>query len=262
MKSIMRRRPTGKTQKYQIASLSKRVTRNTRFIADINYSRYFKITGDVPLDTALGRPYVIPLMDVSQFTPIFGGPAVGTVPGWNTPKVHFTYLTLDMQINMGNEINPITFTCFLASPANEKVVNRCGGGAAASCGGLTEDTDYINQLGLAMLNPKTWRVHKTFRIKTRPMATRLNTSPPLPPPAPATVNQMFDFTSGRRHIGHKLSIRINDRSPLGAWNSMNPWDIKASGRVHLILLSNNNPVDGGHPRLKYIAKVNGTTSAR
>lgn len=264
LRKIAVRKPSARNQKYQIASLARRVNRVTSLVKDINYTMYYKNSNTHLINSAADY-YVIPLMNLLNWEPMFGGP--NTDPQyWRTPKIHIKYLELDTLISANNESNTIVFTCFLATPKDQRVVGRTGGSTAAACGNLTADTDYCYEQGITYLNPKCWTIHKKWRLRTKPLTTAIMTAPTVPPTVPALQqNQMNDMTTGGRyHTTHKMNLKLKDRSTEGAWNSIDPWDLPPSQRPHLFLFNNDrteatNPV---HPRISWLAKFTATTSAR
>ena len=239
-KSIARRRPTAGNQKSQIMSLSKRVNTLARRQRNTSERVFNQITYDSTISTPYGH---FPLLRPEQFVSVFGEPENAQ----EASKLNLTKLNLDLRIVPHTEPSLVTMTCFLFSPLNNKVFQE-----TSSMTSFTNGTDYSYTQGMCLMNPKRFKIHKVWRVKTSGQLTYTN------PATGSGVASHADVNDVRSYTKHRRSIQL--KNSMGSWKDLTNNEIPIRAHTSLLVFNNNYSVDLENPGISIVAHWSGYTS--
>lgn len=223
-KSIYRKRPTASNQKYQILSLSKKVSSLNR---QVNWNRVMStqtLHFDLPITGTATNPFVgKSLNNIQGLSEIFLSTQTGGA------KYHGLKFHLDFNIVPDTEIKlDCTMTVFVVSPRNNKVVEECYN-ATGQLTTLTNNTDYVCEDGMAFMNKKRWTIRKVWnRLQTRPIVSF---------EGGGTQTWEGSQVNIRKYFSCRNPLRLNNRT--GTWNQILDNQMTAGQRMELIVFNNN-----------------------
>lgn len=246
-KSIMYKRPTARTQQYQIARLSRAVQLNERRIRAQRYlvqhnmkweaQEFNQPSGYAPyMAWGLSKP---PFMNQ-----IFGDPEEAK-GGKYTGKT----MRIDFQISVGKSTKVTNFTAFVVRPKSQKVINEVGlsisdtriSPSSTDPNPLVSGVDYSYEGGIALMNPKRWHIDKMWKMQVRP-----DVGPFYSTGTPQTVtNLTHNANMVRRSYTCKNRMKINNRT--GVWSDVSAQQLATSQRAYLIIFNDAVATPAGTP---------------
>lgn len=225
-------------QQAQILALNQKVNLNTRKLQGVRYKVQHTFRGGGIISATPTLPYTsYALNNVSQLGQIFSAPDESAGGKYNYDRAGRFFLQYNITSN--TELSPMNLTIFIIRPKNSKVALSAGlnvpyvPGAPAIT--LLNNTDFVNSLGLAMMNKKRWHIDAHWAVNTSPIVTSIN-QPGSPAPAP-TQNWQGDLHPIRKHYRGKNHLVLNNRT--GVWSDTQNHAVNPSQRQYLVIFNNN-----------------------
>lgn len=239
---IRYKKPSAKNQKNQIASLKHQIDVINKKVTSTLYTiqHSHQITGNLTSPLSANA-----LIDPGTWGQVFSDTSFQSSGGG---KYTGYRLAIDFRITPRTEHQSVNFTVFLAYPKNIKIVNECGGAAAATCTALQSNRDYVFYGGLTLLNKKRWGIVKCWRMTTLPVVTES-----------AGTEYINATKANRRYCNIRNPLKVNNR--VNNWNQMSAWDIKPKQRLHLFVFNDNLSALEGSPTINVQCLMSGQTSA-
>lgn len=244
--AIMYKRPSARTQQAQILALARKVSYNSRKIAETRYQVAHKHN--------VSGPFVGTDFDVSALIAPSNWSLV-----WSSQeeakggKYSGSSLFYDLLIKPGRCERRTDVTIVFASPKNQKVVIEAGGGSATECNTLIANIDYTFINGIAMMNDKRWTIHKTHRMTVLPLVTQ-----EVDPTTGTSTIHNNSQRENRRTGWFKNPLRVNNRLPLQTWKDIQDWQVTPSQRMHMYVFHDTQP--GTQPEIEATFMMKGFTS--
>lgn len=247
-KSIMYKRPTARTQQFQLAKLASAVRQNERRIRAQRYLVQHNIKWpEEQFNTPTGwAPYKAWGLSKPTFMQqIFGDPEEAK-GGKYTGKA----LRLDFQIAVGKSTKVTNFTAFVVRPKSQKVCNEVGISVSdtniepstTNPNPLVSGVDYSYEGGIALMNPKRWHIDKMWKMQVRPDVGPFyaGTAPPQ-----AVTNITHNANMVRRSYSTKNPMYINSRT--GVWSAVAPEQLIPRQRAYLLIFNDAINQSGSTP---------------
>lgn len=240
-KKISSRRPTASNQKAQILALNAKVNANSRKLEGLRYKvQHSQRFGGI-IGATVQQPYSHwSINRPSQMTQVFSAPNESAGGKYNYDRKGRFYMKYN--ITSGSEQSPLALSVFLIRPKNSKVAVSAGLNVAQNPGtsvlNLIQGVDYVNSLGLSMMNTKRWVLDAHWNITTSPIITAINQAGPAPAP---TVNWQGDLHPIRKSFRGKNVLVLNNRT--GLWSDTLDYAVNPNQRQFLVIFNNNQNQD-------------------
>lgn len=228
-KSINRRGAGARTQKAQILSLSKKLTKVERKQHERSEHQTFAVTEKLSLAGYYNQRQLILPMSVpgqGSWTLIFGTNA--NLNESNSIKIK--NITMKYTFDSANEENHTTITMFIITPKTRKVLQESYNLNSGDLN-LISGTDYEMINGMALINKKRWKIHKYHRTET-----------------------LMQGDSSVRHFPLKSnngSFTMNPnwiiKSTTGVWSSVPADNLPLYMRMFVVCFNDNSAFDAESP---------------
>lgn len=233
-KKIQSRKPTASNQKAQILALNKKVNDNSKKLEGVRYKvqHAIRIGGNITA-AAPATPYICwALNRPSEMNQVFSAPDEAQGGKYNMDNKGRFFM--DLNIVSNNEPSPLPLTVFIVRPKNMKVAVSAGINVAPSQGqqplSLQSGIDFVNSIGLAMMNKKRWHIDKHWSINLGPVRTPITMEP-------SPTAWQGDLRPIRRSFRCPNYLKLNNR--VGVWKDTLDYAVNPNQRQFLIVFNNN-----------------------
>jgi hypothetical protein len=169
-------------------------------------------------------------------TQVFSAPEEAEGGKYNFDRKGRFYMQYN--ITSGSEQSPLPLSAFIIRPMNTKVSVSAGINVQPAQGAsplnLIQGVDYVNNLGIPMINKKRWHIDYHANLTTSPIVTSVKQAGPSPAP---TVNWQGDLHPIRRSYRGKNVLVLNNRT--GKWSDTADWSVNPNQRQFLVIFNNN-----------------------
>lgn len=243
-KQNIRENKSATAQSEQILDLKKEVNLNTRKLQGVRYKVQHTLRGGGIIAATSAQPFrAWALNNPSQMGQIFSAPDEGEGGKYNFDNQGRFYL--QMNITSGTEISPMSLSVFILRPKTMKVAVSAGINVPIAPNPpppalptppiqLIVGTDFVNSLGLSMVNKKRWHIDGHWAVNTSPIVTGIQGGGG--PPAPL-INWQGDLHPIRKYYKGKNMLKLNNRT--GKWSDTLDHAVNPTQRQFLVIFNNN-----------------------